>query len=309
MSSTDAVGRDAVSPREATGPDAVSSTDATGPDAAGSAETRPGDGPAARAASGLKARRVGILTDIATVARRAVRSLLREPEFLYPALIIPLFFFVVNVGALQSFVERMPGIDYKAFQLPVAIVFAVTGITRASVLVIDIQSGYLDRMLVTPVRRATLLLGMMVADVVLALCLSIVVVGMGFAFGVRFHTGLGGLFLFVAMAVGWSLAFTGFPYTIALRTGNPAAVNSSFLIFLPFAFLTPAYLPRELMTGWLSAVAAWNPVTYLLEAMRSLLSEGWDAASLGKGAAAVVGLGVVTFAMAFRSLGRRVATG
>ena len=252
---------------------------------------------------------VGIITDIATVARRAVRSLLREPEFLYPALIIPLFFFVVNIGALQSFVERMPGIDYKAFQLPVAIVFAVTGITRASVLVIDIQTGYLDRMLVTPVRRATLLLGMMVADIVLAIGLSIVVVGMGFAFGVRFYTGLGGLFVFVAMAVSWSLAFTGFPYTIALRTGNPAAVNSSFLIFFPFAFLTPAYLPRELMTGWMQAVAAWNPVTYLLEAMRSLMSEGWDSASLGKGIAAIAGLGLVTFVMAFRSLARRVATG
>ena len=297
---------DAVSPNtvsQAAGSDAVS-PDAVSPDAA-----RPGEGPQASASSETRARRVGILTDIATVARRAVRSLVREPEFLYPALIIPLFFFVVNVGALQAFVERMPGIDYKAFQLPVAIVFAVTGISRASVLVIDIQSGYLDRMLVTPVRRTTLLLGMMVADVVLAFCLSVVVVGMGFAFGVRFHTGLGGLFLFVALAVGWSLAFTGFPYTIALRTGNPAAVNSSFLIFLPFAFLTPAYLPRDLMTGWLSAVAAWNPVTYLLEAMRSLLSEGWDFAVVAKGAASIAGLGAVTFVMAFRSLSRRVATG
>ena len=56
-------------------------------------------------------------------------------------------------------------------------------------------------------------------------------------------------------------------------------------------------------------MAAWNPVTYLLEAMRSLMSEGWDSASLGKGIAAIAGLGLVTFVMAFRSLARRVATG
>lgn len=255
------------------------------------------------------ARPVGVITDIATIARRALRSLLREPEFMGPALIIPVFFFVVNVGALQSFVERAPGIDYKAFQLPVAIVFAVTGLSRATVLVTDIQSGYLDRMLVTPVRRATLLAGMMIADIVLALSLSIIVVGMGFAFGVRFGTGITGLLLFLVMSISWSLAFTGFPYTVALRTGSPAAVNSAFLIFFPFAFLTPAYLPRELMTGWMRNVAAWNPVTYLLEAMRSLLSDGWDVAALGKGAAAIGGLAVVTFVLAFRSLARRVSAG
>ncbi len=255
------------------------------------------------------ARSVGVLTDIATVARRSVRSLAREPEALAPALIIPVFFFIVNTGALESFVERVPGIDYRAFQIPVAIIFAVTGISRASVLVTDIQTGYLDRMLVTPVRRSTLLLGMMVADVVLALALSLVVIVMGLAAGVRFGTGPAGLVLLLAFAVAWSLAFTGFPYTVALRTGNPAAVNSAFLIFFPFAFLTPAYLPRELMTGWMQAVSTWNPVTYLLEGMRSLLSQGWDPAALGKGAAAIGGLGIVTFVMAFRSLSHRVATG
>ena len=259
--------------------------------------------------AGGMVRSVGILADIATVARRSVRSLRREPEAMAPALIIPTFFFIVNVGALESFVERTPGIDYRAFQIPVAIIFAVTGISRASVLVIDIQTGYLDRMLVTPVRRTTLLLGMMVADVALAVALSLVVIAMGFVFGVSFGTGLPGILVFLVLAVAWSLSFTGFPYTVALRTGNPAAVNSSFLIFFPFAFLTPAYLPRELMTGWMQTVAAWNPVTYLLEAMRSLMSDNWDVASLGKGIAAIAGLGAVTFVMAFRSLARRVATG
>ncbi|MYI15493.1 MAG: hypothetical protein F4108_07280, partial [Acidimicrobiaceae bacterium] len=90
-------------------------------------------GAPAVAGSGM-VRPVGIFTDIATVARRSVRSLLREPEAMAPALIIPTFFFLVNIGALESFVERSPGIDYRAFQIPVAIIFAVTGISRASVL-------------------------------------------------------------------------------------------------------------------------------------------------------------------------------
>ena len=255
------------------------------------------------------ARRSGFFSDVGTVARRAIRSLLREPEFIGPALAIPIFFFVVNIGALETFVERQAGIDYRAFQLPVGIVFAVTGISRANMLVTDIQTGYLDRMLVTPIRRVSLLLGLMIADIVLALVLATVVLLLGFAVGVSFGNGVAGLGVFVVLAMAWSLAFTGFPYTVALRTGNPAAVNSAFLIFFPFAFLTPSMLPRELMSGWLKTVAAWNPVTYLLEGMRSVLSDGWDLGALVKAAAAILGLAVVTFTMAFRSLARRVATG
>jgi ABC-2 type transport system permease protein len=255
------------------------------------------------------AQRVGFFSDTWTIARRAIRSLSREPEFIGPALAIPIFFFIVNIGALEAFVERQAGIDYRAFQLPVGIVFAVTGISRANMLVTDIQTGYLDRMLVTPIRRVSLLLGLMIADIVLALALATVVLLLGFAVGVNFGTGVVGLAVFVILAMAWSLAFTGFPYTVALRTGNPAAVNSAFLIFFPFAFLTPSMLPRELMSGWLKNVAAWNPVTYLLEGMRSVLSEGWDIGALVKASAAILGLALITFTMAFRSLARRVATG
>ena len=124
-------------------------------------------------------RRVPFFTDIATIARRALRSLLREPEFIGPALAIPLFFFIVNTGALESFVEQIPGIDYKAFQLPVGIVFAVTGVSRANMLVTDIQSGYLDRMLITPVRRVTLLLGLIALNSAVCWSPLRVSIGMG----------------------------------------------------------------------------------------------------------------------------------
>jgi ABC-2 type transport system permease protein len=136
--------------------------------------------------------RVGFFSDTWTIARRAIRSLLREPEFIGPALAIPIFFFVVNIGALEAFVERQAGIDYRAFQLPVGIVFAVTGISRANMLVTDIQTGYLDRMLVTPIRRVSLLLGLMIADVVLALALATVVLLLGFAVGCELWYRCGG---------------------------------------------------------------------------------------------------------------------
>ena len=98
------------------------------------------------------ARRASMWHDFATIADRAIRGVFREPEFFIPALITPVFFFVVQVGALQDFAEGSGTVaDFKAFQLPVAIIFAVTGVSRASALVTDIQSGYFDRLLLTPI--------------------------------------------------------------------------------------------------------------------------------------------------------------
>ena len=257
------------------------------------------------------ARPAGFFDDWRTVALRALRLTWRDPEAFGPALAIPLFFFVVNVGALQTFVEGSfpAGFDYKAFQLPVAVVFAVTGVSRANSLVIDIQDGYFDRLLLTPVHRVTLLIGLMTADLVLIVALTTPVVLLGLVLGIAIATGVLGLLLFVAIAGLWGLAFTGFPYAIALRTGNPTAVSNAFLLFFPFAFLTTAYLPEESMTGWLSTAAKLNPTTYLLAAMRALLQEGWEWGTIAKGLAAVGVIGGLSFSLAFSALRGRVNRG
>ena len=252
----------------------------------------------------IRARHGGFLADMRAVAIRALRSVTRDAEGVLPALIFPVFWFAITIGALQTTAEMVEGFDYKEFQLPVAIVFAVTGISRAVTVVTDIQSGYFDRLTLTPVNRLALLLGLMVADFALVVALTIPVLLFGFALGVGFETGILGIVVFVLIAALWGLVYTGFPYAIALKTGNPAAVNSSFLLFLPFVFLTTVFLPKEAMTGWMSTVATYNPVTYLLDALRSLVSNGWETDTLLIGVGAVLGVGVVSMSMAlwaFRS--------
>ena len=250
----------------------------------------------------IRARRAGFFADVVSVAIRALRSIPRDPEAIYPALLIPVFFYAINIGALQDVAERIPGIDYKAFQLPVAIIFAVTGISRAVTLVTDIQTGYFDRLSLTPINRLAMLLGLTVADFALVVALTLPVVAIGFIVGVRFESGLLGLLLFVLLSGCWGLAFTGFGYAIAFKTGNPAAVNSSFLLFFPFVFLTTVFVPREAMTGWLAVIAAFNPVTYLLDGLRSLISVGWDAQALLGSVAAIVGVGLVSGTLALAAL-------
>lgn len=258
----------------------------------------------------IRARQSSFLADLWSVAIRALRALPREPEVIVPALIIPIFFFTVNLGSLQNFAERgLPGLDFRAFQLPTAIVFAVTGISRAHALVTDIQSGYFDRMLMTPMRRLSLLLGLMVADLVLVMALTLPVLALGFAVGVTFETGILGVLLFIAMAGLWGLAFTGFPYAIALKTGSPGAVASSFLLFFPFAFLTTATLPQDVLSGWLDTIATFNPMTYLLAALRSLLYGGWQPRVLLEGLLATLGVGIVSVSLALATLRGRIARG
>jgi ABC-2 type transport system permease protein len=253
------------------------------------------------------ARRSSAVHDLGTVARRAVRSVFREPEFFVPALIIPVFFFVVNTGALQDFAEQSGVVpDFKAFQLPVSIIFAVTGVSRASALVTDIQGGYFDRLLLTPIRRPTLLLGLMAADFLSVVMLAVPVLVLGLVLGVSFETGVVGMVVFVLYGAAWGLAFAGFPYAIALKTGNPAAVNSSFILFFPFAFLTTTFLPQDALTGWLSTVATYNPVTYVLEGLRSLITDGWEWEALAKGIGATAALGLVSFTLASLALRARV---
>jgi ABC-2 type transport system permease protein len=146
----------------------------------------------------------------------------------------------------------------------------------------------------------------MVADFALVLALSVPVLVLGFLLGVDFATGAAGVGVFLLIAGAWGLVFTGLPYAIALRTGNPAAVNSSFVLFFPFAFLTTTFLPQEALTGWLATIADYNPVTYVLAGLRALLTDGWDTGAVLGALAAVAVVGAVSFGLAFSALHARV---
>ena len=258
----------------------------------------------------LRARPAGLLHDVSAIAGRALRGVPRDLEAVTPPIFIALFFFIVNIATLSKVTKAAGGtFDYKAFEMPTAILLGVTGISRAPALVLDIQNGYLDRLLMTPVRRLSILLGHMVADVAVAIGLTLPILAVGFAIGVRVETGVLGVLAFIALAALWSLAFSGFGYAIALKTGNPAAVNSSFLLFFPFLFLTSSYVPRSQLSGWLHTVAGLNPVTYLLEGLRSLVTTGWAWGELGKALLAIALLGTISMSMCFAALRGRTRRG
>jgi ABC-2 type transport system permease protein len=261
-------------------------------------------------ANALRARPAGFLHDLSAIAGRALRGVPRDLAAVTPPIFIALFFFIVNIATLSKLTRSGgSGFDYKAFEMPTAILLGVTGVSRAPALVLDVQDGYLDRLLITPIRRLAILLGHMVADITVAMALTVPILAVGFAIGVRFETGVLGVVAFIALAALWSLAFSGFGYAIALKSGNPAAVNSTFLLFFPFLFLTSSYVPRSQLSGWLDTVAGLNPVTYLLEGLRSLVTRGWAWNELGQALLAIAILAALSMSLCFAALRGRTKRG
>jgi len=258
----------------------------------------------------IRARPGGFVSDTLAIAGRALRAVPKDLEAVLPPVFIAFFFFVVNIATFGGLTEgTVNGLDYTAFSMPTAILLGVTGVSRAPAFVLDVQNGYLDRLLLTPIRRFSILLGHMLADVVVAAALTVPILGLGFILGVRFEAGIAGVLVFIALAASWSLAFAGFGYAIALKTGNPGAVQSTFLLFFPFLFLTTSYVPRSQLSGWLDTVAGLNPVTYLLEGLRSLAIEGWQLDQLVPAVVAILVIGALSMSMCFAALRGRVSRG
>jgi ABC-2 type transport system permease protein len=258
----------------------------------------------------IRARPAGLLRDLGSIAGRALRAVPRDVSVVIPPIFIALFFFIVNIATLKKVTSSLPGFNYTSFEMATAILLGVTGVSRAPALVLDVQSKYFDRLLLTPVRRTAILLGHLAADVAVAAVLTVPILVLGFILGVRFHGGPLGLVVFILLAALWNLAFAGFGYAIALKTGNPAAVNSTFLLFFPFLFLTSSYVPRNQLSGWLNTVAGFNPVTYILDGLRSLvIGSGWQWTQIGQALLAIAIVGAISMTMCFAALRGRVKRG
>jgi ABC-2 type transport system permease protein len=212
------------------------------------------------------------------LTKRAVREAVRTPEATVPLLFIPVFFLFVNLGQLGKQFEGevwLKGQNYAAFGLPVSLIFAVIGIGSGLALVAEIENGYFDKFLVAPIPRTTILGGRLAADFLRNLITATAVLAIGYVAGVRVQSGILGALLLVLLCAMFGVAYGSSAILIALRTRNTQAVNLASLVFFPLIFLSPNTVPRFRMQGWLQGAARFNPVTYVIEGIRSLVLDGW----------------------------------
>jgi ABC-2 type transport system permease protein len=164
--------------------------------------------------------------------------------------------------------------------------------SAALFLVEEIEGGYFDKLRATPVPRSAIVLGRLIAEGVKALLLASLLVLLGLIFGIRIASGPLGFVLLVVLTAGWAVVYAGFMQVIALKTRSAAATNSAGLVFFPLLFLTPNFVPRNLLTRPMEIAATFNPVTYVMEALRSLVLEdfAWEPILLGFLVVAVAGV-------------------
>jgi ABC-2 type transport system permease protein len=244
------------------------------------------------------------MTEIALLGRRAVREVVRYPEATIPTLFIPLFFLVVNIGQVsKTFPSSTPflkGQGYVAFQLPVSLMFAVATATSGLALVTEIDLGYFDKLLVTPIRRSSLIFGRLTADLVRGIATSALVLLVGIALGARVQSGVPGALLIVLLSACFGVAYAGFGILVALRTRNVQATQSSFILFFPLLFLTPNFVPFDRLSSAMETLARINPVSYVIVGLRSLVIDGWDAGKIGVAVLVIVAMGAVLTGLSLR---------
>jgi ABC-2 type transport system permease protein len=238
------------------------------------------------------------MSDAWVLGQRALREAWRTPEALFPTLFIPLFFLVVNVGqAARIFpsttTEFLHGQGYGAFQLPASLLLAASFGTAALFLVEDIEGGYFDKLRSAPVSRTSIVLGRLIAEAFKGVLIAVAIIVLGVIFGIEIASGVVGFVLLVALTALWAVVFTGFMQLIALKTRSAAATNSGGLVFFPLLFLTPNFVPRDLLTQPMEIAATLNPVTYVMESMRTLILEDLDWGTIWPGFAVVAVTGAL----------------
>jgi len=251
-------------------------------------------------------KRPSVLYQLLLLLRRSLTTIFRTPEALLPPVVISVFFLIIyesTLGKAAGFIPNIEG-DYLGFILPLSIVtssVAGAGIAAQN-LVRDMERGYFDKLLITPISRSVLLLSPILAGaVILGLQASVVVV-VGLLLGLDPATGWAGLLLVVALSVLLGTGFTGFTVSAALGSGSAAVTEGATFVFVPLTFLAPTFVPLELLDGWLRIAAALNPITYVLEAMRALLNTGWDSVAMLGGVLACLALSAFTYALAVIAL-------
>jgi ABC-2 type transport system permease protein len=254
---------------------------------------------------------VGVARQVRLMARRSVSRTLRQPALFIPVVSFPLILMAVNAAGLSS-VTKLPGFPTDRYVNFAVVVCFMQGalfaaITAGTELAGDISRGFIDRLSLTPASRVAVLLGSMAGAIVVALGGTVLYTVVGVLFGVTFQSGLLGALVLIVLAMYIAIAFIGLGAVMALVTGSAEAVQGLFPLLFVLLFLSTMSLPREFIEqDWFRTIATWNPLSYLIDGMRSLIITGWDAGALAAAFGTATAILVLSYWWAARLLRTRM---
>ena len=246
------------------------------------------------------------------IAWRSLVRTLRQPGTVIPPLVFPLMLMAVNSNGLRA-ATHLPGFptnSFLAFFIPFSFIqgaLFASGIAGTD-LAKDIDTGFMNRLALTPMRGSALLLGQMGGAVGLGVIQAALYLLVGLVAGVELESGIGGAILILLLATLVCSAFAALGLWMALRTGSTEGVQSLFPMLFFFTFISSMNLPRNLIeVAWFRDVATANPVSYMIEGLRSLVIEGWNAQALALGFGLTIALLVLAMTLSARALRVRMA--
>jgi ABC-2 type transport system permease protein len=252
-----------------------------------------------------------IWTQAPELARRSIMRTVRQPAAIIPATVFPLILLAINSVGLKS-ATSLPGFptdSYLTFALSFAFiqagVFAVIGTGQN--LAEDNQHGFFNRLQLTPIHPAALVAGQLAGTLTLGLFQAATYISVGLIAGAHIQAGFGGALVLVALAIAISLAFGSVGLAVGMRSSTPESVQSLFPLIFVFLFMSSMSLPRNLIQAdWFRQIATYNPVSYMIEGLRSLLITGWDGEALALGFGCALGVLAIGLTVASLSLKERM---
>jgi ABC-2 type transport system permease protein len=246
------------------------------------------------------------------VARRSMTRTLRQPASAIPPLVFPTMLLLVNAGGLKAstLLPGFPTDSFLAFALAVPFIQGAlfSTMNAGTDLARDIQTGFLTRLSLTSLRGSALLAGQLAGIVALGLVQALFYIGVGLAAGVHFASGAAGMLVILGFSAIVSLGFGALGSFMALRTGSGESIQGLFPLLFVFLFISSMNTPRDLIgVQWFRIAASINPVSYLIECVRSLIITGWDGRALALGFTIAAAIALVSLVLATWALRARLA--
>ncbi len=210
---------------------------------------------------------------VAALGRRSIKQAFRRPQFLAPILLFPTLFLILNTGGAGS-AENIPGFPevngILDFELPGTLIQCtmLAGVSAGISLALDVEIGFLDRLVASPIHRSAIVLGRLAATAVLGTLAGIYFLILGFVSGMTVEGGVLGVLVVLVMVPLSAIAFGAIGSALALRSGRASVVQGIFPIVFVILFLSSAFFPRNLLTEPAATIADFNPMSYMAEGIR-----------------------------------------
>ncbi len=245
---------------------------------------------------------------------RSVKQTFRRPQLMAPIIVFPTLLLAVQTGGAGGAVE-LPGFppvqSFLQFMLAGAVMqsLILAGNSGAIALAIEIETGFTDRLLASPIARFTIVLGRLAGTAALAVLGTLWFLTIGLVFGAPIEGGPWGALVSLVIAAAASLAIGGIIAAVALRTGNTSVVQGLFPLVFVVLFLSSAFFPQALMVEPAKSIALYNPLSYIVEGIREPIISGVSAADVRDAALAIAGIAVLSAILSSRALRYRLRTG